>query len=106
MKGSHLYDHVVVKTSKFEDHKYMEMVMKLDKFLCVMFLFAVLALTIRKPHPFVQNEANQKVSINLLKTQFVNRGQKFVHGHSQVDMKCDVIAVLDFEVLRFSQPVI
>ena len=38
----------------------MEMVMKLDKFLCFMFLFAVLALTMRKPHPFIQNAANQK----------------------------------------------
>ena len=45
---------------KFEDLKYMEMVMKFEKFLSFVFFFAVLAPTMRKPQPFVQNAANQK----------------------------------------------
>ena len=78
---------------KFEDLKYMEMVMKLEKFLSFVFFFAILALTMRKPHPFVQNAANQKFRLIHSK-----RGQKIVHGHGQVDMKRDV-TVLTFEVL-------
>ena len=71
----------------------MEMNITLDIFLCFTFLFAVLALTMRKPHPFVQNAANQKFRLIHSK-----RGQKIAHGHGLVDMKRDV-TVLAFEVL-------
>ena len=68
--------------------------MKLDKFLCFMFLFAVLTLTMRKPHPFVKNAANHKFRLIHSK-----RGQKNAHGHGLFDMRHDHVTVLAFEVL-------
>ena len=55
-----------------------EMVRKLDKFLCYMFLFAVLAPTMYKPQPFTKTSAaNQKFRL-IYSNSVLNQGQKIL----------------------------
>ena len=59
--------------------------MKLDKFLCFMFLFAFLALTLHKTrlkHAFFGRITNQKLRL-IYSNLFANQKQKIVQGHGQ-----------------------
>ena len=46
-----------IKSYPLEHNYYKDMVRKLDMFLCFMFLFAVLTLTVQKPHLFSKIQA-------------------------------------------------
>ena len=62
--------------------------MKFDMLVCFMFLFAMLALTMHKPHPFSRRQALNSF-YSFIENSVVNGGQKIMHSHSQVNMKCD-----------------
>ena len=82
----------------------MEMVMKLDKFLCLMFLSVVLAFTIYKtPHHFREdNQSNPwiKLCSTNLQTR-VKQKEKIVQGQGQLNIDCDNI-VPAFEGFKVS----
>ena len=65
--------------------------MKLEKFLCFMFLSVFLALTLHKSHLFREdNQSNP--SIKLCATNLRSRAkqkQKIVQGHPQFNIDCD-----------------
>ena len=76
----------------------MKMVMKLDKFLCFMFLPVFLALILHKT-TFFREDNQSNPSIKLCSTNLQTRAkrkQKIVQGHSQFNIDCDNI-VLAFE---------
>ena len=72
--------------------------MKLDKFLCLMFLSVFLALT-RTKHIFFRYDNPSNPSIKLCVTNLGTHArpkQKIVQGHGQFNIDCDNI-VLAFE---------
>ena len=72
--------------------------MKLDKFLCFMFLSVFLTLTLHKTHLFREdNQSNPSIKLcaTNLRTR-AKRKQKIVQGHGQFNIDCNNI-VLAFE---------
>ena len=77
--------------------------MKLDKFLCFMFLSVFLALSLHKTHLF-RKDNQSNTSIKLCATNLrtrVKQKQKIVQGHGQFNIDCDNI-VLSFESSKVS----
>ena len=79
--------------------------MKLDKYLCFMFLSVFLALTLHKTHrSFFREDHQSNPSIKLCATNLQTRAkrkQKIVQGHGQFNIDCDNI-VLAFEGFKVS----
>ena len=77
--------------------------MKLDKFLCFMFLSVFLALTLHKTHLFREdNQSNPSIKLCATNLQIrAKRKQKIVQGQGQFNIDCDNI-VLAFEVSKVS----
>ena len=64
--------------------------MKLDKFLCFMFLSVFLALTMRKTHLFREdNQPNPSIKVGATNVQtHAKWKQKIVQGHGQFNINC------------------
>ena len=80
--------------------------MKLDKFLCFMFLSVFLAFTLQK-HTFFREDNQSNPSIKLCATKLQTRAkrkQKIVQGHGRFNIDCNNI-VLAFEGSKVSYPV-
>ena len=80
------------------------LVMKLDKFLCFMFLFAFLALTLHKPrqkHAFFGRITNQKLQLIYSKLTCEPKTKKLCRVTVGSTSNCDCIAPA-FEIPRVS----
>ena len=78
--------------------------MKLDKFLCFMFLSVFLAFTLHKTHlKFIRHDNQSNPSIKLWANNLGTHArpkQKIVQGHGQFNIDCDniVLALEGFKV--------
>ena len=77
--------------------------MKLDKFLCFMFLSVFLAFTLHKTHLFWEgNQSNALIKLCATNLRaHAKRKQKIVQGHGQFNIDCNNI-VLAFESSKVS----